>query len=362
MKHPRRLCRFVILQVAHQMPRGIQVAQRGSLPFPFLHAVLPKMPHSRRVRQPDGFRWKRLRHAHQRNLVHMVSNPLCGVRHALVDTFQIAPDCALVPIAHGETSIVACAVLPRGVPGLSAPRSADTLDLPMKRGSLIAMEGIDGSGKGTQVELLEKALAARGHSVFRIAFPQYDSWFGRMVAQFLNGEFGPLETVDPHFTAMLYAGDRFEAKPQIEAALARGFVVLADRYIGSNLAHQTARAPREKRDAFIAWIEHLEYTLYQLPRETCVIYLHVPPQEAHALIAQKGARSYTSARRDILEASLRHLEEAASIYDHLSGRSNWVRIECFDAARKAMRSPEEISRAVSAAVEPVLSTAAPVSK
>ena len=232
----------------------------------------------------------------------------------------------------------------------------------MKRGSLIAMEGIDGSGKGTQVELLEKALAARGHSVFRIAFPQYDSWFGRMVAQFLNGEFGPLETVDPHFTAMLYAGDRFEAKPQIEAALARGFVVLADRYIGSNLAHQTARAPREKRDAFITWIEHLEYTLYQLPRETRVIYLHVPPQEAHALIAQKGARSYTSARRDILEASLRHLEEAASIYDHLSRRSNWVRIECFDPARKAMRSPEEISRAVSAAVEPVLSAATPVSK
>src|SRR2546425_756301 len=113
------------------MPRGIQAAQRGSLPFPFLHAVLPKMPHSRRVRQPDSFRWKRLRHAHKRNLVHMVSNPLRRVRHALVDTFQIAPDCALVPIAHGETLIVACAVLPRGFSGLSAPRSADTLKSPL---------------------------------------------------------------------------------------------------------------------------------------------------------------------------------------------------------------------------------------
>lgn len=225
-------------------------------------------------------------------------------------------------------------------------------------GKFIAIEGIDGSGKRTQVDLLEKTLAARGHSVFRVAFPQYDSWFGRMVAQFLNGELGPLEAVDPHFSALLYAGDRFEARPRLEAALAAGSIVLADRYIGSNLAHQTARAPREKREAFIAWIEHLEYTIYALPRESRVIYLRVPPQEAHALIAQKAARSYTSARRDLLEASIRHLEEAASIYDELSRRPHWVRIECYDAARAAMRPPAEISREVLAAIEPVLAAPA----
>lgn len=225
-------------------------------------------------------------------------------------------------------------------------------------GTFFAVEGIDGSGKRTQVQLLEKALTARGHSVFCIAFPQYDSWFGRMVAQFLNGEFGPLEAVDPHFTAMLYAGDRFEARPRMEAALAAGSLVLADRYIASNLAHQTARAPREKRPAFLAWIEHLEYNLYALPRETRVIYLRVPPAQAHALVAQKSARDYTSARRDLQEASLRHLEEAASIYDDLSSRPNWVRIECYDAARAAMRPPEEILRQALAAIEPVLAAPA----
>ena len=228
----------------------------------------------------------------------------------------------------------------------------------MTRGSLIAIEGIDGSGKRTQVELLEKALAARGHSVFRIAFPQYDSWFGRMVAQFLNGEFGSLDTVDPHFSALLYAGDRFEAKPRMEAALAQGFVVLADRYVASNLAHQTARAPRDARQAFIAWIEHLEYTVYSLPRESRVVYLRVPAREAHALIAQKTARSYTTARRDLQEASLRHLEDAASIYDDLAHRSNWVRIECFDASRAAMRPPQDIARDVLTAIEPVLARGA----
>ena len=70
-------------------------------------------------------------------------------------------------------------------------------------GKLIAIEGIDGSGKRTQVELLTLTLKARGYSVYSTGFPQYDSWFGKMVGQFLNGDLGPLETVDPHFTTLL---------------------------------------------------------------------------------------------------------------------------------------------------------------
>ena len=114
-------------------------------------------------------------------------------------------------------------------------------------GKLIAIEGIDGSGKRTQVELLKDALGARGHQAFVTGFPIYDSWFGKMVGEFLDGEFGPLEEVDPHFTALLYAGDRLEAKGQIVEALAAGKIVLADRYIGSNMAHQTARVAAAER-------------------------------------------------------------------------------------------------------------------
>jgi dTMP kinase len=212
------------------------------------------------------------------------------------------------------------------------------------RGKLIAIEGIDGSGKRTQVELLTAALRERGHSVFTTGFPQYDSWFGKMVGQFLNGELGPLESVDPHFSALLYAGDRYEARPKLEAALNNGQIVLVDRYIGSNLAHQAARADSAKREAFQEWIEHLEYEIYGLPKEDLVLYLHVPAAEAQKLVALKSARSYTSAQRDLLEASLRHLEDAAQMYDSLSKRPNWSTIECFDSKRNQMRPAEDISK------------------
>ena len=222
-------------------------------------------------------------------------------------------------------------------------------------GKLIAIEGIDGSGKRTQVELLAKALIAGGHAVYSTGFPQYDSWFGKMVGQFLNGDFGALETVDPHFSALLYAGDRFEAKPRLEAALTQGKIVLVDRYIGSNLAHQTARTKEADRPAFISWIEHLEYSIYNLPRETMVLYLRVPPRQAQELVGRKSARSYTTAKKDLLEASLRHLEDAAAMYDQLAQRPHWATIACFDETRGAMRSQKHIAAEILAAVLQVLS-------
>src|SRR5450759_5567760 len=128
------------------------------------------------------------------------------------------------------------------------------------RGQLIALEGIDGSGKRTQLDLLARTLDARGLATLRIGFPRYESSFGKLVARYLNGEFGSLETVDPHLSALLYAGDRLEAKGELESALAAGKIVLADRYIGSNLAHQTERVPPEHRDEFLAWLKPVSYT------------------------------------------------------------------------------------------------------
>lgn len=222
------------------------------------------------------------------------------------------------------------------------------------RGLLIAIEGIDGSGKHTQARILEHALLSKGHTVYATGFPQYESWFGSMVGKFLNGEFGPLQAVDPHFSALLYAGDRFEAKPRIETALNGGQIVLVDRYVSSNLAHQVARAVPEKRSDFLRWIEHLEYSIYGLPREDLILYLRVPPSQAQKLVAQKSERHYTRATHDLQEKSLRHLEDAAEMYDMLSRSRPWATIQCYDAQNNALRLPEDIAAEVLSAVQPVL--------
>ena len=219
------------------------------------------------------------------------------------------------------------------------------------RGKFIALEGIDGSGKRTQLDLLAQALEARGMEIARISFPRYESFFGKLAGRFLNGDFGPLETVDPHFSALLYAGDRFEAKGEMESALSAGKIVLADRYIASNLAHQSERVPPEKRDEFIAWLKRLEYGIYGLPAEDLVVYLRLPAAEGQRLVGLKSARTYTSRQHDILEADITHLEQTALIYDRLATEPNWVRIDCMDTATAALLLPEQIHRGVLQAVE-----------
>ncbi len=225
------------------------------------------------------------------------------------------------------------------------------------RGKLIVLEGIDGSGKRTQIEMLARALDAHGIPHARMSFPRYDGFFGKLVAQYLNGEFGRLAEVDPHFSALLYAGDRFESKPEMEAALTTGKILLADRYIGSNLAHQGARVRGQKRAGFLQWLKQLEYEIYGLPREDLVIYLRVPVREAYRLVAKKSARQYTKRKRDLQESNLTHLKQAAALYERLAREPNWVRIDCAEKMKRkriagsSLRTPEAIHREILNAID-----------
>jgi dTMP kinase len=229
--------------------------------------------------------------------------------------------------------------------------------LPMNKthGKLIAVEGIDGSGKHTQVELLSNALRQRGYAVHKTGFPKYESFFGKMIGQFLDGKLGDLESVDPRFAALLYAGDRLEAKPELDAALHNREIVIADRYVASNLAHQGARCPKEKREEFIAWVRYLEYEIYGLPKENLVIYLRLSPMQSQKMVLQKAARNYTAATHDLLESNLLHLEGAAEVFDSLAKHAPWTTIQCFDSLRDDMRTPDAISAEILSAVECVLS-------
>jgi dTMP kinase len=215
----------------------------------------------------------------------------------------------------------------------------------------LAIEGIDGAGKRTQIDLLCRLLRKRGVAFTRFSFPRYNSFYGRMAGQFLDGGFGRLADVDAQFSALLYAGDRLEAKPEIERALAKGRVVVADRYAASNLAHQGARVPSRRREAFLKWLLELEYRVHRIPREELVVLLRVPPAQAQRLVERKAQRDYTRRKKDIQEADLKHLEEAAKVYDRLAQGPRWLTIECFDATAGKLRPPEEIHKDVVSKIE-----------
>lgn len=223
----------------------------------------------------------------------------------------------------------------------------------MPRGKFIAIEGIDGSGKRTQLDLLAHALEERGIEIARVSYPRYGSSFGKLVGAYLNGEFGSLASVDAHFSALLYAGDRFESKKDLETALSCGKTIVADRYIGSNLAHQTARVAPQRREEFLAWLARLEYEIYGLPKEDLVLYMRVPVTEAQRLVSLKPPREYTAQQRDIQEADTSHLEQAALVYDRLALEPNWATIECSAAANSAssaLREPAAIHADVLATI------------
>ena len=200
---------------------------------------------------------------------------------------------------------------------------------------LVAIEGIDGSGKGTQAKLVSEGLSGEGLSCGLIGFPRYDQTaFGRTIAGYLNGEFGDLQTAGAYFAALLYAGDRFESLPLIEQLHNSRDVVIFDRYVPSNLAHQAAKLTPPEREGFITWVESIEYGVYKLPRPDLVIWLDMPVDTAQQLIAQKPYRRYTQRRADLHEADGDYLTRTREVYRVLARqRTNWCVVSCCEANR-----------------------------
>lgn len=211
---------------------------------------------------------------------------------------------------------------------------------------LLAIEGIDGSGKGTQTRLLEKRLLNLGLGVTVISFPRYsENFFGREVGEYLDGKFGELKDINPKFSALLYALDRFESAPLIEEALSRGNIVICDRYIGSNIAHQCARVPKSEVAEMSVWIRTVEETILKTRKPDKVIFLDVDVSRASELVAKKNKRVYTDKVLDLHEASDDHLGNALTNFRDLAKKDSWITILC-NEIDGTMRAPEDISNEI----------------
>lgn len=198
-------------------------------------------------------------------------------------------------------------------------------------GLFIVVEGTDGSGKGTQVKLLEDRLKAAGHKVLVVDFPRYDKQSSYFIREYLNGKYGSLNDIGPYTGSLFYALDRFEAGPEIRKAISSGIIVLANRFTASNMAHQGSKFINdEERRGFFIWLDNLEYVMLKIPRPNKNFVLRVPAPIAQELVDKKEGRLYTNKKRDIHEASLEHLEMSNKVYDDMCQLfpQDFQRIDC----------------------------------
>ncbi len=195
---------------------------------------------------------------------------------------------------------------------------------------LVAVEGIDGSGKGTQAARLVAALRERGLRAELVSFPRYQATeYGRKIGDFLNGRFGALEQVHPLLVALLFAGDRFESRDWLLELAETNQILVCDRYIASNIAHQGAKAAVAERDELRRWIEFVEYHQHRLPRADFTLWLEVPVAVASRLIQRKAPRDYTARAADLQETDTAYLERVHAMYGELAASDpTWRRITC----------------------------------
>lgn len=195
-----------------------------------------------------------------------------------------------------------------------------------KKGKLIVIDGADGAGKATQTDLLIKYCKQHHLKSKFISFPRYKTSFhGRHVGKFLSGEFG--EHVSPYMSSLAFSLDRLTARDELMEWLEEGNLVIADRYVTANMAHQAAKLPKNKQEDFISWIYDMEYKEHKLPKEDVVIFLDVPTEVSQKLLEKWAKENNTT--KDQAEVDIEHQRKSLEMYRKLVKKyKHWYRIDC----------------------------------
>ena len=206
----------------------------------------------------------------------------------------------------------------------------------MNKGKLIVIEAGDGSGKATQTRALFDHLTAEGYKVEKVSFPDYESPSSSLVKMYLNGAFGKhADDVDAYAASTFYAVDRYASfRMNWKKPYDAGEIILADRYVTSNMVHQAVKIADDKaRDAFLNWLDDFEYVKLKLPRPDVVVFLDMPPEISERLIKERN-------HSDIHERDFDYLRRCYNAYKELAKKFGWTTIKCSDGAQP--RSVEDI--------------------
>lgn len=217
----------------------------------------------------------------------------------------------------------------------------------VKKGKLIVFEGTDCSGKSTQIDLLIEKLGAVNKDVVTLDFPNYSTPTGKIVRRYLDGEFGPADSIPAKIASIFYAEDRHASKGFIESELDKGNITILDRYVESNMGHQGGKIRNEaEREEFFEWLKELEYGNFELPKPDAVVFLYMPHDVSQELMKDRERKSEDHPGAEELdghEGNKEHMKHAEESYLHLAKLYGWTMINCApDGTMASLKTPEEI--------------------
>lgn len=219
-------------------------------------------------------------------------------------------------------------------------------------GNFIVIEGLDGSGKATQTELLYESIKKSGEEIKKISFPNYSDPSSSLVKMYLRGDFGKNSSdTNCYAASSFYSVDRYASYQKYwKEDYKQGKIILSDRYTTANMVHQTSKLPKESWDSFTNWIYDFEFEKLLLPIPNLVIYLDMSPNVSKKLILKRYDGDKT--KEDIHEADFEYLLQCREAAMYSAEKYGWVVVKCDDGENPY--SIEEIHNKVKQATNKIL--------
>jgi dTMP kinase len=234
-----------------------------------------------------------------------------------------------------------------------------------KKGKFFVFEGIDGSGKSTQSNLVAAFLKKKGYKIQKIDFPQYGKKSAGLVENYLQGKYGKSEEVGPYLASVFYACDRYDLGFQIRKWLDEGNIVISDRYVSSNVGHQGGKLVHKGKqwDKYITWLFELEYGLFGIPKPDYTFILKTSPEFSKKLSnkitdddkkQKRVAYLGNSKKHDIHERDKQHLADSLQSYLKAAKKfpKDFTVIECIEKGK--LLPIEEVHQKIISAVQKVI--------
>ena len=198
-------------------------------------------------------------------------------------------------------------------------------------GILIAIDGVDSSGKQTQTELLYDRLKNEGIKVRMISFPAYDKPSSTLVKEYLSGDYGKNpEDVNAYAASALFAADRFSTfRKDWKKDYDEGVVIIADRYVSSNMIHQAGKfSDEDEKNCFLNWLEDLEFKKFELPVPDVTVFLDMPTEYGIKLMEKRNNKITGEEQKDIHESDKNYLEASYKNAFYVAQKFGWDKVSC----------------------------------